>query len=123
MRIAIAGSGAMGCRFGSMLYEAGNDVLLVDEWPDHVEAIKNKGLEIVNENGTYTPGITAAFPYEAHGEVDLLIVFTKAMQTDSMVRSCKHLINKETRVLTLQNGLGNIEILKNTCQGSILLQE
>jgi 2-dehydropantoate 2-reductase len=112
MKIAIAGSGAMGCRFGSMLFEAGNDVLLVDGWPNHVEAINNKGLEIVNEKGTYIQGITASFPHEARGEVDLLIVFTKAMQTDFMVHSCKHLISEETRVLTLQNGIGNIETLE-----------
>lgn len=112
MKIAIAGSGAMGCRFGSMLDDAGNNVLLVDSWFEHVKAINNKGLEIVDENGSRYKKMTAIFPEEAFGEVDLLIVFTKAMQTDSMVNSCKQLIGENTRVLTLQNGLGNIENLE-----------
>lgn len=111
MKIAIAGSGAMGCRFGSLLHAAGNDVLLLDEWAEHVELINNKGLQIVNEDGVYTQKIKASFPFEADGEVELLIVFTKAMQTASMIKSCQQLIGEKTKVLTLQNGLGNIEEL------------
>jgi len=112
MKIAIVGSGAMGCRFGSMLFESGNDVLLVDGWKDHVEAINRDGLKIIRESGTHIQRIRAAYPHEASGEVDLFIVFTKAMQTDSMVRSCQQLVGNHTRVLTLQNGLGNIETLE-----------
>ena len=32
MKIAIAGAGAMGSRFGMMLHQAGNDVILIDQW-------------------------------------------------------------------------------------------
>lgn len=35
MKIAIAGAGAMGCRFGYMLLEAGHDVTLIDSWQEH----------------------------------------------------------------------------------------
>ncbi|KZL89689.1 ketopantoate reductase family protein [Clostridium magnum] len=52
MKIAIAGSGALGCRFGSMLHEAGNEVLLIDNWKEHVRNIQTKGLEIVTEAGS-----------------------------------------------------------------------
>lgn len=43
MKIAIAGAGAMGCRFGYMLLEAGHDVTLIDSWQEHVDAIRSKG--------------------------------------------------------------------------------
>ncbi|MGW9102968.1 ketopantoate reductase family protein [Priestia megaterium] len=112
MKIAIAGSGAMGCRFGSMLFKTGNEILLIDKWTNHVETINNKGLKIINEDGTHIQRMKAFFPHEANEEVDLLIIFTKAMQTDSMINSCQQLINKKTIVLTLQNGLGNIEVLE-----------
>src|SRR5699024_4668171 len=48
--------------------------------------------------------------------VQLLIVFTKAMDTDAMLASCENLIGKGTLVLTLQNGLGNIETLEKYVQ-------
>ncbi|MFD1360845.1 ketopantoate reductase family protein [Lentibacillus salinarum] len=112
MNIAIAGSGAMGCRFGSMLDESGNSVLLVDNWKEHIETINNRGLTIINESGTHNQKITACIPEEAGDKVDLLIVFTKAMHTESMVNRCQKLIGENTRVVTLQNGLGNIETLE-----------
>ncbi|PQB26491.1 hypothetical protein CUN29_12815, partial [Enterococcus faecalis] len=44
MKIIIAGAGAMGSRFGLMLHQAGNDVIFVDGWPEHIEAIRKNGL-------------------------------------------------------------------------------
>ena len=45
MKIAIAGAGAMGSRFGLMLKQGGNDVLLIDGWQEHINAIKRKRIE------------------------------------------------------------------------------
>ena len=42
MRIYIAGSGAMGCRFGYQLQKSGEDVVLLDNWEDHIAAIQKK---------------------------------------------------------------------------------
>lgn len=50
MRITIAGAGAMGSRFGLMLHKGGNEVTLIDGWPEHVKAIKEHGLR-ANYNG------------------------------------------------------------------------
>lgn len=49
MKIAIAGAGSMGCRFGYMLLEAGHDVTLIDSWQEHVDAIRSKGLFVETE--------------------------------------------------------------------------
>ncbi len=112
VKIAIAGSGAMGCRFGWRLHESGQDVRLIDPWPEHVQAIQARGLEVVTESGSRTVKIPASLPGGCSGTVDLLIVFTKAMQTSDMLESCMHLIGEKTWVLTLQNGLGNIETIE-----------
>lgn len=112
MKIAIAGSGAMGCRFGSLLHESGNDVLLIDRWPEHIKNIQEKGLQIVNEKGTHTDFIPVSYPEKSKGDFDLIIVLTKDMQTIDMMTACKHLIGENTYVLTLQNGLGNVETLE-----------
>ncbi|TGD45714.1 oxidoreductase, partial [Salmonella enterica subsp. enterica serovar Poona] len=49
MKIAIAGAGAMGCRFGYMLLEAGHDVTLIDSWQEHVAAIRSMGVVVDTE--------------------------------------------------------------------------
>ena len=112
MKIAIAGSGAMGSRFGYMLHQSGNDVLLVDKWDEHIHEINHCGLTVINEEGRKISKMKALRPEETTKKVELLIVFTKAMDTDLMLSSCTKIIGEKTRVLTLQNGLGNIETLE-----------
>ena len=44
VRIGIVGAGAIGGNVGGMLAHAGFDVTLVDQWPEHVVAVKENGL-------------------------------------------------------------------------------
>ncbi|MBB6714879.1 2-dehydropantoate 2-reductase [Clostridium gasigenes] len=110
MKIAIAGAGAMGSRFGFMLHKAGNEVILLDKWADHVNAINKSGLR-VNYNGEdVVEKIPAFFPSEMEGYkgvIDTVILFTKAMQLDDMLQSIKPILSKDTKVLCLLNGLGH----------------
>lgn len=88
MKIIIAGAGAMGSRFGIMLHKGGNDVTLVDGWPDHVNAIKENGLK-ANFNGE---DITVNIPVMLQSEIsagekaDLIILFTNQC---NWIRCCK----------------------------------
>ena len=50
-RIAIVGAGAVGCYLGGHLSRAGNDVTLIDGWPEHVETIRKHGLRPVRHDG------------------------------------------------------------------------
>ena len=45
-RIGIIGAGAIGSIVGGMLTKAGHDVTLVEQWPEHVEAMKKVGLRL-----------------------------------------------------------------------------
>lgn len=111
MNIIIAGAGAMGCRFGSALANSGFQVTLVDDWKEHIHKINRDGLIVTNEKGSSQVPIRASLPEKFHEKADLMIFFTKSMQTENMIKSCLHLITKKTDVLTLQNGIGNIEVL------------
>ena len=114
MKITIAGAGAMGSRFGLMLHQAGHEVLLVDGWKDHVDAIQKEGLK-ANYNGEE---IVVKLPAVLQSEVteemtsDLIILFTKAMQLESMLTDLKPVIHDETRVLCLLNGIGHEEVIE-----------
>lgn len=112
MKIAVLGAGSMGCVYGGILAKAGYDVTLIDVWAEHVKAIQENGL-IINENGSeiIIKNIKAVTDPREVGEVDLVIVLVKATVTEQAMEGAKSLIGENTRVLTLQNGLGNIEKL------------
>jgi 2-dehydropantoate 2-reductase len=155
MKITVAGAGAMGCRFGAALFEAGHHVTLLDGWREHVTAINEAGLRVTDTTGTRTLAVPAVlFPEPARpapeparpapeparpapeparpapeparpvgdpahsvrgvdGPADLVIVFAKATATAAVAAAATGAgaIGPSTLVLTLQNGLGNIEAL------------
>lgn len=111
MRIAVIGAGAMGSLFGAYLAEGGNEVHLVDVWQEHVEAINEKGLRIEESNGEKTVSVRALVDPRALRPQDLVIIFVKSYHTADAVKSAGNLFNKDTLVLTLQNGLGNAEVI------------
>ncbi len=103
MKIAIAGAGAMGCRFGYMLLEAGHDVTLIDSWQEHVDAIRSKGcLSKRKRLRSITPSLLCWLMNP--GEFELVILFTKAMQLDSMLHRIKPLLPAAKVVMILSNG-------------------
>lgn len=110
MKIAIIGSGAMGSLYGGILAEAENEVYFIDVFQEHVDKINENGLCIV-ENGVerYIKNVKATTNAHEVGKVNLAIVFVKSTITDIAVRQNNAVFDKNTIVLTLQNGLGNIE--------------
>ncbi|MDR1875364.1 MAG: 2-dehydropantoate 2-reductase [Synergistaceae bacterium] len=112
MKTAILGSGAMGCLYGGTLAEAGCDVVLIDVWKEHVDAVNASGLKIEGLSGNRTVknirGVTN--PADA-GEAELVIVSVRAMMTEQAMRGALCLVGRDTTVLTLQGGLGNVEKL------------
>ncbi len=109
MRIVIVGAGAMGCRYGSALHKSGAEVWLYDVSEPHVSAIKERGLIIHSGTQTEAVHITATTNIMDVPAPDLAIIFTKTMYTESAMTSAVKIFKPETAVLTMQNGLGNIE--------------
>ncbi|MDF7668846.1 2-dehydropantoate 2-reductase [Lactobacillus sp. ESL0703] len=115
MKIVIAGSGAMGLRFGLLLKRGGNDVTLVDGWDKNIAAVRENGVKADVDGET----LTATMPIYKQNEiaeevnnVDLVIVFTKSMALGSMLDSVKSVIGPNTYILCLLNGLGHEEVLE-----------
>lgn len=107
----IAGSGAMGCRFGYQLHNKGNEVILLDMWEEHIKSIKENGLNIVGDKEDNIK-IEIMKPSEAERKADFIILFTKAMQLPTMLESIKPIIKENTKVLCLLNGLGHEDVMK-----------
>jgi 2-dehydropantoate 2-reductase len=110
MRITVLGAGAMGSLFGGRLAESGQEVTLIDVNDAHLEAIRTHGLRLQTDEGDRrVTRLAACRPEAATNTPDLLIVFTKTLHTGSALAGVRHLIGDDTHVLSLQNGLGNVE--------------
>lgn len=111
MRIAVIGAGAMGGLFGGLLAEAGHDVIMIEVSARQIEAISANGLRLETEGRVRDLRIPIGLAHSFAEARDLVIVFTKGMHTRDAVQQAAHLVGPETRVLTLQNGLGNSDAI------------
>lgn len=112
-KIAIAGAGAMGGRIGISIKEAGYDVTLIDNWEEHVNQINQDGMNIKTETDNYSINIPAILTKDVSAEFDLIIILTKAMQSEEMLQRLQEAgcIHSGTAILSMMNGLGHEERL------------
>lgn len=113
MKIGIIGAGAMGCLYASLLSK-NNDVTLLDVSETAVKAINEKGIIMSSGDieGKKTYKVKATFSGELEETPELLIVFVKDTATRAALKSNSSLIKENTLLLSLQNGLGNFEIME-----------
>jgi 2-dehydropantoate 2-reductase len=121
MKVAVVGAGAMGSLFGALLAETGNDVWLYDVWVEHVQAINNNGLHIDREGNTRTVGINATVDPAQIDRADLVIIFVKSTQTKSAADTAQKIAGPDGTVLTLQNGMGNADIIAQDIEAARIL--
>ncbi len=121
MKIGIVGSGAMGSVYGALLAAAGNQLWLFDQWREHVEAMRAKGLRCTGASGDRTVPVHATTEAAEAGPCELAIVATKVMDIEAGVRAAQPMIGPETLVLTIQNGLGNVERIQRVVSPENLL--
>src|SRR5579859_4718276 len=106
MKVAVVGCGAMGSVYAALLGNAGHEVWAIDNWKEHVEAMKANGLRLEGASGDHTVRVHATTDAAQAGPCDLAILATKAMHVEGAARSMKPLLHKDTVVLSIQNGLG-----------------
>jgi len=107
MNIVILGAGAIGSLFGGLLSKK-NNVSLVGRKP-HVQTITKNGLKIIGKT-QLNVRISAEDSISKVGfSPDLLILSVKSYDTETAIKEAKTIIGDNTVVLSLQNGLDNIE--------------
>lgn len=111
MTVAVVGAGAMGCLFAARMAEAGADVTVIDVDPARLDMIRARGIALTDDHGARTVAVHAALAREVTGPIDLLLLFTKGMHSAAAIASVAHLAQCDPIALTLQNGIGNAELL------------
>ena len=113
MKIAVIGAGAMGSIYAGLMAEAGNEVWVVDLWQDHIDAINQNGLRIEGVSGDrVVSSITATDNVSEVGVCDLIILATKASGVKPAAQTLGAAIGPHTLILSIQNGLGAGELIK-----------
>ncbi len=123
----------MGCLFAGMLGRAGHEVALLEQDPERARAIAASGISIEQGDGKMLAGTPAVYcTLSRQVRADLVVLFVKSYDTQQAAERCLPAVGQGTTVLTLQNGLGNIEAIERhvpkaqllagtTAQGSTLL--
>lgn len=112
MKISIIGAGAMGSLYGGKLSLSGSQVLLYDINREHIDKIRDHGLIIEEPEGEEITRPEVSSDKETLQGSEVMIIFVKSAATEIVVKEIKEYIGPETIVVTLQNGLGNEEIIR-----------
>jgi len=112
MKIVIVGAGAMGCLFAAQLRQAGVEIWLIEKNDAIVSAITQNGIMLENSSGSHAvTGMRITRDAALVGHADYVIFFVKAFDTENAASSAAPCIGPGTGIVTLQNGIGNFEIL------------
>jgi 2-dehydropantoate 2-reductase len=104
-RICVVGAGAIGGLLAAKFALAGEDVTVIDQGA-HLAAIQKGGLKLEWHDGkVQTAKMKAVNKASEAGKQDLVVLAVKAHFLDQVVRDIDHLMDKDTVVLTVQNGL------------------
>jgi 2-dehydropantoate 2-reductase len=110
MKIGVVGVGGVGGYFGGLLARKGTDIHFVARGK-HLRALQDEGLQVLSNSGNFHVRIHAtAEPHEI-GPVDLVLFCVKSFDTYHALREMESMVDDSTTILSLQNGIDNLEKL------------
>jgi 2-dehydropantoate 2-reductase len=112
-RVIIVGAGAMGSLFAAHLAKTRAEVWVYDSWHEHIAAITANGLIIRRGSEQISIPLRATTKPAEPGEATILMIFVKYGQTSAALAAALPMIGERTLIVTLQNGLGNLELIRN----------
>ena len=112
MKIAIWGSGAIGGVVGAGMAAGGEDVLLVDVVPEHVNAMNEHGLLIKSADGEQRIPVRAALTSQVSGKFDFIFLAVKSQHTHAALDAIMPFMKPDSVVISLQNGVNEPHIAK-----------
>ena len=115
-KVALVGPGAVGGYYGAMLAIHGHNVHFL--FRSTYDAVQSEGLWLVHhaEGARKEPvdSLQAHSNPESIGICDWVIVATKATANSELADTLRPLVGESTNLLTLQNGMGNVENLAHS---------
>lgn len=113
-RIVIVGAGAVGGYVGGHLARLGQDVCLIDPWPDHVDVINASGLRLEGTQGEHVAKVRALHLTDMQAlhrtPIDIAILCTKSFDTDWATRAIAQYLTPDGYIVSMQNGINEERI-------------
>lgn len=104
MRIAILGAGSLGTIAGAYIAAGGQDVELIDVYQAHVDALNQTGAQITGTTD-FQAKVKAITPGDISGTYDLILLLTKQLYNESVLKDLLPYLDDQSVVLSLQNGI------------------
>jgi 2-dehydropantoate 2-reductase len=110
--ILVVGTGAMACLFAGRISAAGYPVVMLGGWQEGIQALHDRGVTLVEADGSEN-----TYPVRVTGDPAVLqnvpagLVLVKSWQTRRAARQVAQFLSEDGVVLSLQNGIGNRELL------------
>ncbi len=111
MQFVVIGAGNIGCIYGASLARVGEPVALFDVWEEHIQHIRGNGLKIDGLSGAYTLQVHAAADPADVPKADVALISVNSYSTPKAADVARTVLKDSGCALTLQNGLGNVEVL------------
>ena len=112
--IVFVGAGAVGGYVGSHLARVGEDIALVDPWPEHVDAINRNGMHLGGSQGEHVVRVRAMHVHEVQSfvkkPVDIAIICTKSYDTEWAAMMIRQYLSPQGYVVSMQNGINEERI-------------
>ena len=114
MKIAVVGPGALGCLLAGFLqHRTKEEIWLLDRLEDRARRIRNEGIKIEGTSGSFQVKLNVTADPKEIMPCDLVIICVKSYSTEDACKNIKEMVGENTHVLTLQNGIGNVQILND----------
>ncbi len=104
MRIAVLGAGSLGTIVGAYLAAGGMDVELIDAYKAHVDTLNQIGAKVVGTT-EFQAKVKAIIPEHKSGKYDLVLLLTKQLYNDSVLKELLPFLRDDSVVCSLQNGI------------------
>lgn len=118
MRCVILGAGAMGSLFAAHLGRTDAETWVCDPWAEHIAAIRKNGLCLKRSGKETRVPLRATTDPAEPGVADVLMLWVKYHQTRRALANAGPLVGPSSVIVTLQNGLGNVELIRERFPGS-----
>jgi len=117
--IAVVGAGSVGSFYGALLACAGQHVTLIGR-AAHVQAIQRDGLQLEMGGQVQRLHLSAATELQAVRGADLVLLSVKSTDTAAVARELASCLDTDALVLSLQNGVDNIEVLARELRQTVV---
>ena len=123
-RIVFMGAGAVGGYVGGHIARTGEDVTLIDPWPEHIEYIKHNGIHLSGTQGEHTVRLKALHLHEVQSlfkePVDIAFICTKSYDTEWATMMIKQYLAPDGFVVSLQNSINEERIANIVGWGKVV---